>query len=188
MHTRSQRPDRTPQATAYLLCAVPASPSEPVRRRSLLGWVAAGLSFVLLYLWDDVLFAAPIILAVRLVGTVPAFVVLTLVYGVASWALAMLAVRTFDRRAHGGHSRLEAWIERQAEGRRGGWVKGLITSGRIVGFLLASFLLGGIVTTWMVRYAGRRDRIGLIAVASSGIFALTFVGFYSGVGKLFLDR
>ncbi|MEJ7582979.1 MAG: hypothetical protein WKF43_02615 [Acidimicrobiales bacterium] len=150
--------------------------------------MATVLSMAALYVWDDALFAAPIVVTVGVLGTVPAFLILGTLYGVVNWIVALLAVRAYDRRTHGEPSRLETWIEAQVAGRRGAWAQRVIASGKVVGFVVASFVLGGIVTTWLMRYMGERKRIGMIAVASSAIFAITFVGFYSGVGRLLVDR
>jgi len=162
--------------------------------------VLAGATVLILYVWDDAIFASPVVAATRWWGPVTAFATLSITYAIGSWLVAMLGVRTFDRSvgtrpggvdpadgstAHGS-SRLVRWIDHQAAGRRGPWGSRLVASGELVGFVLASFLLGGIVTTWLVRLSGRRQRIALVAVASSTLFAISFVGFYSGVARLLL--
>jgi hypothetical protein len=155
-----------------------------LRRRSTLTAIGGALSIVAVYLWDDALFAAPIIAATSWLGAVPAFLILSVVYSLASLVLALLAVRVYDRRTGNEPSRFARWLEHQGESRRSSWVKRLLLSGKIVGFVLSSFLIGGIVTTFLIRYSGRTDRITTLAVLSSVIFGVTFVGFYSGIGRI----
>ena len=162
----------------------PARPSGGLRRRWLV--VASGLSVVALYLWDDALLSAPLIALTATAGPLPAFLIGATVYGGASFLLALLAVRAYDRWSQGRPSRLARWLERQADGRRGAWGRRLLTSGAWLGFVVSSFLLGGIVTTWFVRYAGRREGIRQVAAASSIIFGVTFAGFYTGLAAAVL--
>ena len=152
--------------------------------------LAGVVSVVVLYVWDDALFAAPIIAATKLWGVLPAFLVLGLFYWLVSWFLAIVVVRVYEGRTStaDGTSRLERWLTSQTEGRRGRWVEGLLRSGKALGFVVSSFLLGGVVTTWLARYLGRRDGLVVLACTSSAIFAVTFVGFYSGVGRVVLGH
>ena len=170
------------------------------RGRNALATALAGATVLVLYVWDDAIFATPVVVATRWWGAATAFVTLFIAYAAGSWLVAVLGVRTYDRsvatRAAGRDlsdesdpdrpSRLARWIDHQAGGRRGPWGKRLVASGELVGFVVASFLLGGIVTTWLVRLSGRRHRMGLVAIASSTIFAISFVGFYSGTARVLL--
>jgi hypothetical protein len=141
------------------------------------------VSVVILYIWDDALLAAPIIAVTGLAGPWVAFVTFSLVYGLVSYALALLAVRAYDRRASGRPSRLAAWLNTQGDKRRTAWAKRFLDSGKVAGFVISSFALGGIVTTWLIRYGGRRDGIERIAALSCAIFGVTFTGMYTGLAQ-----
>jgi hypothetical protein len=138
------------------------------------------LAAVALYVWDDVFWAAPIAAAEHLVGAAATFIGFALVYGVGSYAIAMLGVRAYDRRA-ASPSRLAAALARTGEVRRARLGNRLLRAGSAAGFVLSSFALGGILTTWFLRYSGVTDGIGRLAALSSAIFAVTFVGFYAGI-------
>ena len=156
--------------------------------RSTLAACGAVVSVILLYVWDDALFAAPIVAGTSWLGAWTAFVVFGLLYGVVSFVLAMAAVRAYDRRSAGRENRLAQWVEKQSRSQRAGWIGNLLTSGKIVGFVLSSFLIGGIVTTFIIRLSGRQKHLTGLAAVSSAIFSLTFVGLYSGVGRLVFGR
>lgn len=158
------------------------------RRKGFVAGIVGIAGFLVLYIWDDLLFAAPIIAAVPFLGVVPTFVLFSLGLGGLNFIGGLLAVRAYDRFSRGDPSRIEAWLSKQATSRRGQWAEKLIRSGKALGFIASSFLLGGVVTTWIVRYLGRREHIKSVALASSAIFAVTFVGLYSGLGKLLLGR
>lgn len=138
---------------------------------------------VAVYLWDDVLWAAPIAAAEHLIGAATTFALFTVVYGVGSYVVAMLGVRAYDRRAT-RPSRLADALARSADVRRARFGDRLLRAGNAAGFALASFALGGILTTWFLRYSGVRDGIERLAALSSAIFAVTFVGFYAGIFAL----
>lgn len=160
------------------------APLAPARRR---GWlVAAGAAAVVvaLYVWDDVVVSAPIIAVSAWLGPGLAFLVMTPLFFVISSALALAAVRAHDRATAGRPSRLETWLEHQVDGRRQGLARRLLRAGGAMGFVLSSILLGGTVTTWLLRYGGRRDGLATVAYASSAINAVTFVGMYSGLVSL----
>jgi hypothetical protein len=142
---------------------------------------AVGVSgAVALYLWDDLLWAAPIGAAVHLVGAFAAFAVFAALYGAGSYVIAMWGVRAYERRAV-RPSRLAGWVAHAGEARRGRWGDRWLRTGRTAGFLFSSFALGGVLTTWLLRYAGVKKDIARLAAVSSAVFAVTFVGFYAGL-------
>lgn len=143
----------------------------------------AGVGAVVLYLWDDVIFAAPIIAAARAAGTLPAFVMCGVVYFAVSTAVALLAVRAYDK-AGPGQGRLTRWAARQLDAPGRSWAARLSRTGSWFGFAVASVVLGGIVTTLLVRHMGVRARLGTTAMASSALFAIGFVGMYSGLSRV----
>lgn len=146
--------------------------------------VGAALAVVALYVWDDVVLAAPIIAVSGWLGPGAAFLLLTPVFFVVSSLLALAAVRAHDRATEGRRSRLEDWLEGQMAHRRGQLTRRLARAGGAVGFVVSSTLLGGTVTTWLLRYGGRRHGLVGVATASSAINAVTFVGLYSGLASL----
>ncbi|MCU1352205.1 MAG: hypothetical protein JWM05_1414 [Acidimicrobiales bacterium] len=158
------------------------APITPSRSRwRLLGFLGAGVGVIALYLWDDILFAAPILGATRWWGPGLAFVVLTPVYFSGSVLLSLLAIRAYEHAVAGRTSRLERWLENQARGRRGRLGDSVMKATSAVSFVAASVLLGAVLTTWMIRYSGRRKRMLPVVLASSAIFAVGFVGMYSGL-------
>lgn len=159
----------------------------PVGRRGSLPTVVsailAGASVVALYVWDDILLAGPVIALTAWLGAVAAFALSASTYALVSFVLAMAGVRAYERWTEGGPSRLAQWLDRQREARRAGWAQRLLDSSKVVGFVASSFLLGGIVTTFLIRYGGRSDGIERIAFLSSVIFGITFCGVYSGIAQ-----
>lgn len=148
---------------------------------AVLSTVAGALTVVALYIWDDVLLAGPIVAVTAMAGSVVAFPLFASVYALVSFVLAMAGVRAYERLTQGSPSRFAQWLTRQREARRAAWAQRLLDSGKVVGFVAASFLLGGVVTTFLIRYGGRREGIERIAGLSSVIFALTFTAVYTGL-------
>lgn len=149
--------------------------------------VLAGVAaLVAVYLWDDLIFAAPVVATTAWLGPVAAFVVFAPLYAVGSWIIALAAVRAYDRSAAGRPSKLASWLESQRARQRSTWGRRLLDSGKLIGFVASSFLVGGILTTWFLRYSGRRDGIARLAAWSCGIFGVTFVGLYSGLAGALL--
>jgi hypothetical protein len=145
--------------------------------------VVAGVSVAVLYVWDDVLLAGPVVAVTALAGPVVAFALFASVYALVSFVLAMAGVRAYERWTRGTPSKFAHWLSRQREARRATWARRLLDSGKVAGFVASSFLLGGIMTTFLIRYGGRRDGIERIALLSSVIFGVTFTAAYAGLGQ-----
>lgn len=154
--------------------------------RAAAGLVGGVFVFVAVYLWDDLLLAAPILWMSQVLGEWTAFVFFSVLYGVASWVLAMLAVRAYDRATQGRPSRLARWVEKQSQTKRGAIGARLLATGRAIAFVASSFLIGGLLTTWFIRYSGKREGIERVGALSCAIFGVTFTGFYSGIIHLSL--
>lgn len=154
------------------------------RRRGLRA-IAAAATGVALYLWDDALLAAPVIALTRSWGAARAFATATPLYFAGSATVTLVLLHALGS-SDAPPPRLSRWIERQSERRGRTWVRRAAIGGGIVGFVLSSFVLGGIITTLILRQAGVRTRVEVIALTSSAIFALTFVGFYSGISRALL--
>lgn len=148
--------------------------------------VASAAVAAALYVWDDLLLAAPIVALASFWGPLATWILFATLYAVASFVLALWAVRAYDSLTDGEPSRLARWLATQSEGRRGHWGRRLVNGGQAIGFVVASFLLGGIVTTWLTRVV-RPDRPVLpTAAASCAIFGVTFAGQYAGIAALVL--
>ena len=159
------------------------SAGSPTRGLAL---VAAAAGVAALYVWDDLLLAAPIVAAASVWGAVSAWIIFSILYAGGSLAFSLMAVRAYDRYRSGEPSRMAGWLQSQTEGRRGGWGKRLVGGGQMVGFVLSSFLLGGIVTTWLVRVLRPDKPVMATAVASCAIFGVTFTAQYAGIAALVL--
>lgn len=153
--------------------------------RSPLALVAAGIAAVAIYLWDDLFWAAPILVMSKRNGAWMAFGVFSLLYGLGSFVVGLLVVRVYDRWSQGRPSRLAKWLSRQEMQERTVWSRRMLTSGKASGFVLCSWALGGIMTTWLLAYSGRREGIVRLCALSSAIFGVTFAGFYAGIFGLF---
>ena len=153
--------------------------------RTLTRRIAVVLGFVAYNLWDEALFSTPVVAAAAALGPWPAFVGFSLLYGVGGFVLALLVTRAYGRRLGGAPSRLERWVVHEADDRRHRWARRLLLRSGWFGFGVASVALGPIVTTWLLYALGqRRDDVVSVALASSAIFAVTFVGPYVGLGRL----
>ena len=145
--------------------------------------VVAGL--VVYAIWDEALLSSPVVASVGWIGAWPTFVAFSTLYGTGGFVLALLVVRAYARRLGGESSRLERWVEREADDGRQRWARRLLLRSGWVGFAVASFALGPIVTTWLLYAAGRlRHRVVAVALASSVIFGVTFTAPYCGLGRL----
>jgi hypothetical protein len=171
-----------PVASALMSRAVAGGPRSIT---AVFSGIAAGVSVAVLYIWDDVLLAGPIVAVTGLAGPITAFALFASVYALASFVLAMAGVRAYERWTRGAPSRFARWLTRQREARRATWARRLLDSGKVAGFVASSFLLGGIMTTFLIRYGGRRDGIERIALLSSVIFGVTFTAAYAGLGQAF---
>lgn len=138
-----------------------------------------------LYLWDDLFWAAPIVAVSRRVGPLWTFVSFVLLYGLGSFVISLWIVRLHDARSGSRSgvrtSRLAQWLDRQEQRARKRRTVRMLAAGRALGFALSSWLLGAIVTTWLLLHLDRRRNITSRSALSSAIFAVTFVGSYVGI-------
>jgi hypothetical protein len=147
--------------------------------------VVVVVGLVVYTIWDEALLSTPVVASVGWLGAWPTFVAFSVLYGTGGFVLSLLVVRAYAKRLGGRTSRLERWVEREADDGRQRWARGLLLRSGWVGFAVASFALGPIVTTWLLYAAGRlRDRVVAVALASSAIFGVTFTAPYCGLGRL----
>jgi hypothetical protein len=157
----------------------------PVAARSWARRVAVVAGLVVYTIWDEALLSTPVVASVGWIGAWPAFVAFSVLYGTGGFVLSLLVVRAYAKRLGGETSRLERWVEREADEGRQRWARRLLLRSGWVGFAVASFALGPIVTTWLLYAAGRlRHRVVAVALASSAIFGVTFTAPYCGLGRL----
>ncbi|KAA0233188.1 MAG: hypothetical protein EDR02_14785 [Actinobacteria bacterium] len=149
----------------------------------LIGVAGVGVA-VALYVWDDVFFAAPIGAASGLWNPWAAFLVFASVYALGSFLIAVVGVRAIDRVVGDEPTRLQQWLESSHVKRRRKIGDRFLETGKVVGFVISSIVLGGILTTLIVRMSGRRDRMLAIAAASCLIFGIGFAATYAGVFAL----
>ncbi len=158
----------------------PTAPAWSLVHRVVAGVVGVG---VVLVLWfsSDVVLAAPIGAVTKLAGSWFAFVLFSATYSIGSFVLALLALRAYERYSRGEPSRLAASLERQASSPRARWARPLAQGGRVIGFVVGSVVAGGVLTTWFLRYSGRRQGLVGAAALSSTIFGVTFAAMYAGI-------
>lgn len=145
--------------------------------------VVAGL--VVYTIWDEALLSSPVVASTAWIGPWPTFLVFSVLYATGGFVLSLLVVRAYAKRLGGETSRLERWVEREADDGRQRWARRLLLRSGWVGFAVASFALGPIVTTWLLYAAGRlRHRVVAVALTSSAIFGVTFTAPYCGLGRL----
>ncbi|MDQ6697731.1 MAG: hypothetical protein M3Z46_09790 [Actinomycetota bacterium] len=153
----------------------------------MLNYGVGALAAVALFIWDETLLVAPVIALTKLIGAGLTFLCLAPVYFLVSFGGALLAVRAYERASAGEPSALERWLRRQTESSSGRSGQRLMRTTSRVGFIAASVILGGILTTWLIRVGGRRDGLTRLAAISSSLFAIGTVGLYSGVFGLIFD-
>ena len=158
--------------------------AKPRRTKANLAVVFAVVGVVFVYVWDDLILAAPIVAVAGWKGPWLAFFVFSTLYGLGSFVIAMIAVRGYESHSDGRESALAKFIQNQMTGRRGRLTRRLVDSGKLVGFVISSIALGAIVTTWLIRYAGRSSGIAKVAASSSLIFGVSFVAGYAGIAAL----
>ena len=133
--------------------------------------VASAVAFVAYMIWDEALFSTPVVLSTAWLGAWPTFVVFVALYGIGGVVITLFVIRTYRRRLGAQTSRLERWVEREADAKRYRWARRLLLDSGWPGFAVASFALGPVATTWLLVATGRvRDEVMRTAIGSSAIF------------------
>lgn len=152
---------------------------------------------VALYLWDDVFFSWPILTISTLWGAIPAILILVPFYTAVDFLLSLAVIWVYDKVSQGRENKFELWLKKisseEANTKRtksAKWVVSLLSRDgwiRRLGFVLASFTLGGFTLTLIIRYSGKREGIVQTAFWAAFIFAATFVPFYAGLPRLIIN-
>jgi hypothetical protein len=175
--------DRSTTVTSRTSEAPPASSDSPrPRRRSRGRRLLGGLAVALTALLSEPLYAAPVVATTAWRNGALAFAIWAPIYFALGYAAASIVVRRVGRRAP--VSWFDRWLRKGAERRSMRRIRRLVQAGTWLGFALSSAIFGGIVTTWLLMELGRRDHIRPLALASSAIFAVSFVGLYAGLASL----
>lgn len=132
-------------------------------------------------IWDEVLFAAPVLFAAARHGLWVTLAVVVPAYWVIGSGLSMLVVRPAARRQPGWLAGVVQTLTERTEGSR---FRRQMLTGSVLGFVLASWILGGILTSYILAITGLRLRLRTWVVAANAIWAVTFTAQYAGVGAL----
>lgn len=144
--------------------------------------VAAGVA---LFIFDELLFGAPVLAVTKWIGAWPAFLALVPIYFAFDFMLGTLTLEGVKRWQASG--RQNKWSKKFSETRDtnvGKFSYWLVVSGGTVGFIVCSFLGTALLTMPIIYLLGRRQNLRVLTALSAAIYALTFVGQYAGIGAL----
>jgi len=137
--------------------------------------------------------AAPIVLLTAAVGGVAAFLVMAPIYGVLSYLIIILIAGVIDRHRGGEPTRSQKWLEAQKEhntdenGRKKFFWR-LAETGGFVGFAIACYFLGAIITVLLLNYSVKLENLKRTAAIGSLIFSIGFCATYAGLFTWILNR
>ena len=137
-----------------------------------------------IYVWDDLLFAAPVVGLAKLIGPWNAFWLTLPIYWMVSVLVTYWVVRAYEGSQDGKTSKMANWLSRESQKTHGRIARKLLGLGKVAGFILSSWLAGAVLTTFFIYYGGHRRNILRVAIVSSGIYAVGFVGQYAGISAL----
>lgn len=132
-------------------------------------------------IWDEVLFAAPVLFATAKFGPWLTLAVVVPAYWVIGSGLSLLVVAPAARGQPGWLARVVQTLTERTESSR--FRRHLLT-GSVLGFFLASWILGGILTSYILAITGLRLQLRRWVIAANAIWAVTFTAQYAGVGAL----
>lgn len=157
-----------------------------MQRASPRQWAAAiaGLAGITVAaIWDEVFFAAPAVALTARIGGIAAFLFLLPLYVAFGTGVSLLLVGR-KQREHRVQSRLEIFIDSMAKKTENSRIRRKLVAGTAMGFFLSSWLLGGILTSWLLRVVGLKNNVPAWAIASNIIWAITFLAQYTGIAAL----
>ncbi len=140
------------------------------------------LSFLLIYLYDDVLWGpAPLAIANSLLGWPMGALLLGALYFCLSLIISYAILKHFLAHPAKINSR-KKWLNIKTQSRRG-WVYRIVLSGRWLGLAVSCFSLGAIATSLIVgRFQLFKEYAPFtMALINSTLFVFLFLGFYMGI-------
>lgn len=159
------------------------------RKKGLAMIVVGALGSVAIYVWDDLLFAAPVVGFAAAKGSWLAFAVFVPLYIAWSLPVSLLGVKAYNMYSEGKPpSKLALWLENEAEGGKHKFTRKLLSAGSKIGFVFSCFAIGAVVTTFFIRYSGKKEGMPRVAILASITFSVTYVGFYAGLFKVIFQR
>lgn len=143
--------------------------------------LAAILGFVIFALVSSI----PIDVLTPIIGGMKTFIIMVPLYGFGSYFITIWLVGVVDRRSDGKPSRAANWVETQREhnlkdGKKSFFWR-LAETGGFVGFAIASYFLGAIITILLINYSTKIDNLKRLTAVSSLIFSVGFCATYSGL-------
>ncbi len=153
-------------------------------RRSILRAATSLTRFVAVLsaaVWDELFFAAPVVFASSRLGPWSALALMSPTYWVIGTVVSLLVVRSRSDREP---SRVVHMVQTMEERTRTSRLRRQLVAGSLIGFFLCSWILGGILTSYILALTALRIDVTRWVVAANVIWALTFVAQYAGVGAI----
>ncbi len=145
--------------------------------------VASAIGLAIAGFWDEVFFAAPAVYLTAKIGAWSTLAILIPIYIVVGSGISVFIIGTKQRK-YAKAGRVERMVNSMAEKTQNSRIRRQLVAGSLVGFFLAAWLLGGILTSWILRLVGIRQHVLRWALAANTIWAVMFVGQYSGIAAL----
>lgn len=162
--------------------------STDSKQSNLVKKLGAALVAILGFVIFAAVSASPIVFFTKEFGGAIAFAIWAPIYGFGSYIISVWLCGIYDKRSGDTPSRMAKFVEGIKESnmhddKKGFWWRAAETGG-FLGFALACFFLGAIVTVFLVNYSTQLESLRKTAAVGSLIFAVTFVGLYSGAFAL----
>ncbi len=151
--------------------------------RPALRWVKALAGLVAMAsaaVWDEVFFAAPVVFSTARMGPWLTLSIVTPVFWVIGTGISLLVVRSRSDREP---SRLVHMVQTMEERTRTSKLRRQLVAGSVIGFVLCSWILGGILTSYILAVTALRIDMTRWIIVANVIWAITFVGQYAGIAS-----
>jgi hypothetical protein len=139
-----------------------------------------------LYLYDDLLWGpAPIAIASRFLGWPTGFLLLCLIYFIASFTVSYLVLKHYENKKPVSK---KSWLAKNKKKRRG-TAHNILLTGKWIGLAISCFTLGAMVSSVIVGKFKLFDGVSKASLAfvMSFLFVFLFMGFYGGVFGAILE-
>ena len=134
-------------------------------------------------IWDEVVFATPAVALTAKFGGWVTFASLVPIYIVIG-SLISVSIIGFKQYKYAKRGRVAMFVSSMADRTEKSRLRKQLIAGSLVGFFLASWLLGGIITAWLLRQLGLRRNVVSWAVTANVIWAVMFLAQYCGLAAL----